>query len=448
MKTMCRRLFLSAVAFAVAGCSSSGGTSSNSPPVATVASPGPSTTTPIKHVIIVIQENRTFDDLFSTFPGADGSTLGTHNGKPYHTMPTTLTARDIDHIHPGFEIEYDGGKMDGFDKIHYNGNGDGPPAGTYPLTYVDPQYIRQYWALAHQYTLADRMFETQSSGSFTAHQDLIRGNTYINAHEAVIDFPSRIPWGCDGGTEEVTSLLTDTQQYLYNKGPRACFSYATIRDLLDAKRVSWKYDVPPLLVPGSSGYFWNAFDAIRPVRNSAEWSSNVIMPETRIFSQISSGALANVTWLIPAAQNSDHPYITDHGPQWVAQVVNAVGQSQYWNSTAIVVTWDDWGGWFDHVVPPQLYYDGLGFRVPMLVISPYAKPSYISHTQYEFASILRFVEDNWRLGRIGGNDATAASISDCFDFSQSPRAFVPIQSDLKRAFFEHERPNNLPVDPD
>jgi phospholipase C len=398
----------------------------------------------------MIQENRTFDDLFSTFPGADGSTVGIHDGKPFHNTRGPLTGLDINHIHSGFRTEYDGGNMDGFDKIHYGASGQGPPAGTYPLRYVDPNDIQPYWALAQHYALADHMFQTQGSGSFTAHQDLIRGNTAINDHESLIDFPSRGPWGCDAGKTAHTSLWTDTGLYRFNKGPAPCLNYATLRDLLDAKSVTWKYDVPPL-ERGSSGYIWNAFDAIRVVRygnGGAEWTNNVIMPETSVFKQISSGQLANVTWVIPAAQNSDHPYAVDHGPQWVAQVVNAIGKSQYWNSTAIIVTWDDWGGWFDHVTPPQLDYDGLGFRVPMIVISPYAKPSYVSHTQYEFASILKFVEDNWRLGRIGVNDVRAASIADCFDFSQPPRSFTTVPSGLRREYFEHERSNNVPVDPE
>jgi phospholipase C len=439
------------VAFSMAACSSSGGGGSSTPPAAVASSnPGPPTTTPIKHIVIMIQENRTFDDLFSTFPGSDGSTIGLHDGKPFHNTPMPLIGQDLNHIHSGFETEYDGGKMDGFDKVHFGASGQGPPAGTYALSYVDPSYVRPYWALAQQYALADHMFQTQGSGSFTAHQDLIRGNTAINDHESLIDFPSRGPWGCDAGASAHTSLFTDTEQYLFNKGPAPCLDYMTLRDLLDAKNVSWKYDVPPL-IPGGSGYLWNAFDAIRAVRygnDATEWKNNVIMPETGVFKQISNGQLANVTWVIPSAQNSDHPYSIDHGPQWVAQVVNAIGKSQYWNSTAIIVTWDDWGGWFDHVSPPQLDYQGLGFRVPMIVISPYSKPSYVSHTQYEFASILKFVEDNWNLGRIGVNDVRSASIADCFNFSQAPRGFTTIQSNLSREFFERERPNHVPIDPE
>ncbi|MFY9884269.1 MAG: alkaline phosphatase family protein [Candidatus Cybelea sp.] len=103
-----------------------------------------------------------------------------------------------------------------------------------------------------------------------------------------------------------------------------------------------------------------------------------------------------------------------------------VGKSQYWNSTAIIVVWEDWGGWYDHVAPPQLDYAGLGFRVPMIVVSPYAKAGYVSHTQYEFGSIIRFVEDTWNLGRLGTTDTRAASMDDVFDFSQKPRKFSAI----------------------
>ncbi|MGB6520742.1 MAG: alkaline phosphatase family protein, partial [Candidatus Cybelea sp.] len=171
-----------------------------------------------------------------------------------------------------------------------------------------------------------------------------------------------------------------------------------------------------------------------------------------IFNDISSNALPAVSWVVPDGQNSDHPaqklwgIHKDTGPSWVAQVVNAVGQSSYWNSTAIVVVWDDWGGFYDHVAPPQLDYTGLGFRVPMLVVSPYAKPSYISHTQYEFGSILKFVEENFDLGSLGTTDQRATSIGDVFNFSQKPRKFSPIPAEFPRSYFLHERPSNMPVD--
>src|SRR6185437_16280910 len=153
---------------------------------------------------------------------------------------------------------------------------------------------------------------------------------------------------------------------------------------------------------------------------------------------IAANRLPAVSWVIPSGQNSDHAAGVDTGPQWVASVVNAIGKSPAWNSTAVIVVWDDWGGYFDHVAPPQLDYQGLGFRVPMLVISPYVKKTgYISHTQYEFGSILRFVEENWRLKPLGTTDVRATSIGDIFDFRIAPRPFQPAPNALPASFFEH-----------
>jgi phospholipase C len=132
----------------------------------------------------------------------------------------------------------------------------------------------------------------------------------------------------------------------------------------------------------------------------------------------------------------------------VASVVNAIGESSYWESTAIVVVWDDWGGLYDNLNPPQVGYGGLGFRVPALVVSPYAKPGYISQTQYEFGSILRYIEENWNLGSLGSSDKRATSIIDCFDYSQAPIPFQPIPSKMSKLYFLHRAPSYVPVDTD
>jgi phospholipase C len=289
------------------------------------------------------------------------------------------------------------------------------------------------------------MFQTQGSASFTGHQALIRGNTAINASESLIDDPSNEPWGCDAPSTETVPLYTSSRQYIKN-GPFPCLSYQTLRDLLDAGKISWRYYVPGL--QADNGGLWNAFDAIRAVREGPEWSTNISSPEKNIFTDISNGRLRRVSWVIPDFTNSDHPLASsDTGPSWVAQVVNAIGQSAYWNSTAIIVVWDDWGGWYDHVAPPQLDYNGLGFRVPMLVISPYIKAGTISHTQYESGSIIRFVEDNWSLGRINlSTDSRATSIVNIFNFSQAPRKFAPIAAKYSRDYFLHQAPSNKPVD--
>ena len=404
----------------------------------------PPTTTPIKHIVIVIQENRSFDNFFATYPGANGHRKGETS---YHRwvplVKADLKGQDIGHMHFTWLREYDQGKMDGFNLLYFDTGG---PARLYPYQYVDPAQIAPYWSMARQYALADRMFQTQSSGSFTAHQDLIAGGTAIDAskRKSIVDVPyNTFWWGCDAQQGSVTSLLTADHRYLINKGPFPCFDYPTMRDLLDAKGVSWKFYTP---IASLGGHFWSAFDAIRAVRYSKEWTANVVSPETTLFSDVDHGRLPAVSWVVPDFQNSDHPGAGYDGPSWVAQVVDTIGHSAYWNSTAVVVVWDDWGGFYDHVPPPQLDYQGLGFRVPCLIVSPYVPPGYISHTQYEFGSILKFIENNWTLGSLGTTDVRAASIADVFDFTKPPRTFAPIPATRSRAFFEHEAPSRKDVD--
>jgi phospholipase C len=409
------------------------------------ATDAPAGTRYIDHVIVLIHENRSFDDLFATFPGADGATEGKmSNGKTVKLKKSDLDyPYDLGHSWPAFLRDYDGGKMDGF---NLENGGNGHPAGTAPYQYVDPRQIAPYWDIAKAYVLADHMFQTQGSGSFTAHQDLIAGGTAIDSTKSLIDFPSAAPWGCDAPTGTVTTVLTRKQQYIAQGGPFPCLRYATLRDLLDAKGVSWKYYSPP--VKGSVGAIWNAFDAVKAVRYGPEWQRNVTRSNKKIFADISGGTLPAVSWMVPDSVNSDHPgHRSRTGPSAVADLVNAVGQSPYWKSTAIVVLWDDWGGFYDNVRPPfRDRSGGLGFRVPMLVVSPYARQGYVSHTQYEFGSILRFIEDNWRLGRLGTSDVRATSIADCFDFARAPRRFEPIRATYGRAYFEHQAPSYEAVD--
>lgn len=423
-----------------AGSSSSGLTPASAG-LSQIRSASPSGTY-IKHVVIMIQENRTFDNLFALFPGADGTTSGmTHTGQSIPLKKMNLYASvDGQNAHWAFVQDYNRGKMDGFDTVPVGG----VSPSTFVYQYVDPAQVRPYWKLAREYALADHMFQTEGSGSFIGHQDIIRGNTAISPTESLIDEPHGEPWGCDAPAGTITPVLDSSGQYF--AGPFPCFRYDTLRDLLDAAHVSWRY-----YLPGESidvGGLWNAFDAIHAVRYGPEWTTNISTPEKNIFKDISKHRLQSVSWLVPDFANSDHPVAgSDTGPSWVAQVVNAIGQSSYWKSTAIVVIWDDWGGWYDHVPPPQLDYAGLGFRVPMLVVSPYIDRGTISHTQYEFGSIIRFIENNWKLGRLqNSTDRRAQSIGDLFDFNRRPRKFRNIEAKYSRSFFEHQPPSGKPVD--
>jgi phospholipase C len=311
-------------------------------------------------------------------------------------------------------------------------------------------------------------------GSFVAHQDLIRGATSINSMESLVDNPSGRPWGCDAPPTARTTLLTSSGRYLRDQGPFPCTNkfpspayYATLRDLLDAKGVSWRYYVPCFSrsdgcipagrCPDCSGDLLNAFDVIYPVRYGTEWRTNISMPNTTIFGDITNGTLPAVSWVIPQDNHGDHPgYKVDNGPSWVASVVNAIGESSYWKSTAVIIVWDDWGGFYDNAKPKQFQDNlgGLGFRVPCIVVSPYAIPGqsrhggYISHTQYEFGSILKYIENNWTLGSLNTTDRRATSIGDVFDYTQKPRAFTVIPSKYSIKFFESEHPSIQHGDPE
>jgi len=188
----------------------------------------------------------------------------------------------------------------------------------------------------------------------------------------------------------------------------------------------------------------------------ADWTNHVILKQTQILTDITNNQLPDVSWVIPNGQESDHAGYNpgNEGPSWVASVVNAIGSSSYWANTAIFITWDDWGGWYDHVPPPQVLVNCAqwgcgyvyGFRVPLIVVSPYAKAQYISKQQHDFGSILKFIETTFSLPSLGNADAAADDFSDCFDYSQTPLQFQTINSALNAQFFLNDK--TPPLDPD
>jgi phospholipase C len=419
---------------------------------------------PIKHIVVLVQENRTFNNLFAQFPGATGTIIGIEKVKkkgqwiqkhiPLKEVPL-IDKKNLNHLYKSYIIAYDDGAMDAFNLIPFSVTGK--PEKKLPYQYVLQSDVQPYWDMATQYGLANAMFSTQGSGSFTAHQDLIRGGSEVGGNESLIDDPtSNSAWGCDSPAGTATNLLTTNGDYKKATGPFPCsnqfpyygsYDYTTLADSFDANGVSWKY-YTPAFKKGTSSALWNAFDVIYPVRNGSEWGTNVTWPETNIFNDLTSGTLPQMSWVIPDACNSDHPgYTCDSGPSWVTSVVNAVGQSSYWNSTAIIVVWDDWGGFYDPVSPAPLdNQGGPGFRVPMIVISPYVPANEISQTKYTFGSIVKFVEDTYKLNCLNTLDCSSTSIADMFNYSQKKRQFKAFKAKYSRNYFLHQKPSGLPVD--
>ena len=181
----------------------------------------------------------------------------------------------------------------------------------------------------------------------------------------------------------------------------------------------------------------SSVDAIYSIwSNPVEMAANVVAPPSQVLKDISNGQLASVVWVTPTFATSDHPrYTNGSGPSWVTSIVNAIGASPYWQNTAIFVVWDDWGGFYDHVPPPIYNSFELGFRVPLIVVSPYAKTGCVSHVRHEFGSILKFIEETFSLPSLGTTDARADDLSDCFSFSQMPRRYRHVSTKYPPEYF-------------
>ncbi len=186
------------------------------------------------------------------------------------------------------------------------------------------------------------------------------------------------------------------------------------------------------------------------------WTNNVSIPATSVLTDIASGQLPLVSWVIPPGLSSDHALSNDgSGPSWVASVVNAIGDSAYWSNTAIIITWDDWGGWYDHVAP-RVINDGVswgsgnvyGFRVPLIVVSPYAKAAHISHVTHDFGSILKYIETTFDLPSLNYADARADDLADCFDLTQAPLKYQSISAPLGPEYFLNDKRPPTPPDDD
>ena len=378
-----------------------------------------------KYVIVMIQENRSVDNLFQTQPGVDTQNFGfdSHHNRIPLTMVDLNAQFDCDHAHVSFVRDV----QVGFD-TEPCGTG-APPDAAY--SYVNPSQITQYTALATQYAFADEVLQDNQGPSFPAHIYLIAGTsgspgTNLNISEEsgklAVDGPPHRPSGCDAppGSHDVTMDMTSTFPGKSGKQIFPCLTAMTILDELDGAHVSWKYYTSNLDGPWTSPY------AIKSLYTNDR--SKVIAPETKVLSDIQNGKLAQVSFVTPNSKNSDHPKAGKGGPTWVASVINALGTSQYWGQCAIIVVWDDWGGFYDHVnfrFPvdrPNDPYE-YGFRVPLLAIGPFAKPGFVDHTQRDFAAIPHFIEDVYGLPSLGQLDAQTDDLFSMFNFGSQPRKY-------------------------
>jgi phospholipase C len=355
--------------------------------------------------------------------------------------------------------------MDGADKIPITCFGTNCPPPNPQFRYVQASDVAPYFQLAEQYAFGDRMFQTNQGPSFPAHQFIISGTSAPTTTSNLFAAENTVGGtGCAAPAEASVALIDPNGSESSSTYP--CFEHPTLTDELKAKGVSWRYYTP------SAPAIWTAPNAIQhmcgpnaPPPNAiacvgSDWVNDVVLYTKQnpapILIDIRNHQLPAVSWVIPAGQNSDHADSTAAvgGPSWVASIVNAIGASSYWSNTAILITWDDWGGWYDHVPPPQIISDGTswgsgyvyGFRVPLIVVSPYVKAGYISHVRHDFGSILRLIEELFDLPSLGYADAHADDLSDCFDFTQTPLQFKTIAAPMSAEHFLND--HTPPTDPD
>ena len=410
-----RRRFLQTSAMAVAGgvlfsCTGGRTTPSVDDPTASI-----DTNTPIKRVIYVMLENRSFNNLFGKFPGVTGTTTGVEYGneKPLIPCPDWLPG-DLPHDRAAYLNCVNGGKLDGF--------GTGIYGSTYAYTQFDEPQIPNYWLWAKEYAISDNFFASAAGPSYGNHYYFIAGQS-----GGVIDNPENIEtrvdgdkkyksWGCDAIGDDVFVFVKDDQGNLTKHD--TCFTFKTVGEQLSEIDVDWAYYSA---VPGQVGYFWNAYNGIANVFHTDMWHEHV-RPVDRLVQDIEAGSLPPVTWVTPRFELSDHPpFSTGHSHNWITDIVNAVMKSPEWEHTAIFLTWDEWGGFYDPVMPPEVDPVGLGIRVPLLTISPYTRRGVIDDELGEFSTPLRFIADNWGLDYLTPRIANTHNFEHVFDFSKKPR---------------------------
>ncbi|MGD0318776.1 MAG: alkaline phosphatase family protein [Nitrososphaerales archaeon] len=383
--------------------------------------PSLSSKNPIQHIIVIMQENRTFDNYFWTYPGEAGynatfciplnlsqPALGCM--KPHLTTDPVL-ASDIPHDRNSTLASYNNGSMNGF-LTAARGNPE-------VMDYYDNSTLPYLWDYASHYVLADRFFSSVKSYSQPNHWYMIAGTS---PKISLFQNETRESQVCFNPATEKLTMATCT--YI-----NQAQDIQTMADELTAHGISWKYyDTPVLpddtlanaIANGAAFSYWNPLDAKNSTYTDQVYTRSVVARE-QFFGDIANGTLPQVSWVIPSPEISDHaPANITLGMWWITDVVDSVMNSQYSRSTAIVVLWDDYGGFFDTVAPPTVDGYGLSFRVPALIISAYAKPGFLDHTVYDFESTLKFVEWRFSLPALTTRDADTNNLLNAFNFSQRP----------------------------
>jgi len=418
------------------------------------AGPGPGAIVPgqnpIQHVIFLVKENHSFDNYFGKYPGADGATEGPtlqcdKGYAPGQTVPLTPAPyqypHDLGHAFSPGLTAINGGKMDGFNCVTYGDDLTG-------YTQFDRKTLPAYWALADRFVLADHFFTSMYGPTFPEHLYTVAAQSYgIVDNKTTTDTEGNY---CDDPTEHTrrfpiedlttkdTKTIMDLEDHFlddpvnlfkiaaYWVDTRTCVDIPVLPDQLQKAKVSWKYYA-------LEDKWMNAMQAIEHVRFGPMWNK-VQDPET-ILTDLQNDSLPAVSWLIPPEGNpNEHPGGGVNiciGENWTVQYLNALFASDAWASTAVVIVWDDFGGFYDHVAPPHYDIMGLGPRTPALIISPYTVTGSnpdggaIDPTVYEFSSVLRFMEDLHGLAPMTDRDAQASPLAGAFDFTQAPRLDVP-----------------------
>ena len=451
-----------------------------------------------QHVVIVFQENRTPDNLFqglcATPHGAANRCSTTPNTSQYNIQTTNWLDKnspsgvtqpvpgplankyDLSHAHSAFVSMCDADsngvcKMDGANNIPCSGTCAGEVKPQFKYVDNSKKIVTPYLTMATQYGWANYMFQTNQGPSFPAHQFIFGGTSapspaddaagiFASENVSTTVISSGIA-GCIAPSTTTVEVINPTGGE--NSKIYPCFDHQTMADILPSS-FTWRYYTPG---PDS---IWTAPNAIQHICQSTgpdgkctgpAWTNNVDLTPSNVLKDIAACNLRSVSWVIPTGQNSDHAASNDGGgPSWVTAIVNAIGNSTacdsstgYWKNTAIVITWDDWGGWYDHEPPTILPKPGgdyqYGFRVPLIVVSAYTPVGYIDNQRYDFGSILRFVQHNFGIteGSLNFADARATNdLTSFFQLSAAPRPYKTITAPKTANFFLHDR--RKATDPD